>query len=101
VALCQALPDCIEWPQALGGLYVTEGATLGGQIISRHLEQTLGLSARRGAAFFSCYGLQVGAMWRAFCAILQTQTTAEQDEVVIAAARQTFISIHDWLCEGE
>ena len=101
VALCQALPDCIEWPQALGGLYVTEGATLGGQIISRHLEQTLGLSARRGAAFFSSYGLQVGAMWRAFCAILQTQTTAEQDEVVIASARQTFISIHDWLCEGE
>jgi heme oxygenase len=97
VALCPTLPACLGWPQALGGLYVTEGATLGGQIISRHLEQTLGLSARRGAAFFASYGLQVGAMWRAFCAILQAETTAEEDEVVIGAARQTFIAIHEWL----
>jgi heme oxygenase len=79
-------------------LYVTEGATLGGQIISRHLEQTLGLSARRGAAFFGSYGLQVGAMWRTFCAILQTQTPVDQEDAAIAAARQTFIAIHQWLC---
>jgi heme oxygenase len=98
VAVCNALPDCRQWPDVLGGLYVTEGATLGGQIISRHLEQMLGLSARRGAAFFSSYGLQVGAMWRAFCGTLQARTPVEKEDTVIEAARQTFVSMHEWLC---
>jgi heme oxygenase (biliverdin-IX-beta and delta-forming) len=96
--ICQALPDCRQWPNLLGGLYVTEGATLGGQVISRQLEQMLGLSARRGSAFFSSYGLQVGAMWRSFCGTLQEQTPVENEDLVVAAARETFVSMHQWLC---
>jgi heme oxygenase len=83
-----------------GGLYVTEGATLGGQIISRQLEQMLGLSARRGAAFFTSYGLQVGSMWRSFCATLQAHTPAEKEDLVVDAAKQTFVCMHQWLCVG-
>jgi heme oxygenase len=96
--VCQALPACLEWPNLLGGLYVTEGATLGGQVISRQLEQMLGLSPRRGAAFFSSYGLQVGPMWRSFCAALQEQTPPEKEDVVVQAARDTFVAMHQWLC---
>ena len=96
--VCKALPACLEWPNLLGGLYVTEGATLGGQVISRQLEQMLGLSARRGGAFFSSYGLQVGPMWRSFCATLQAQTPPEKEEVVVRAARETFVAMHQWLC---
>jgi heme oxygenase len=99
--LCQTLPDCGTWPNILGGLYVTEGATLGGQIISRQLEQILGLSARRGTAFFSSYGLQVGSMWRLFCATLQANTQPESEDAVIDAARKTFLSMHQWLCRSE
>ncbi len=95
---CNALPDCLKWPNLLGGLYVTEGATLGGQVISRQLEQILGLSARRGAAFFSSYGIRVGPMWRSFCATLQAQTPADKEDIVVEAARQTFVSMHKWLC---
>ena len=97
--ICKALPECQSWPHVLGGLYVTEGATLGGQIISRKLEQMLGLSPRRGAAFFSSYGLQVGAMWRSFCATLQANTPIEKEDLVIASARQTFVAMHQWLCK--
>jgi len=96
--VCNALPDCLEWPNLLGGLYVTEGATLGGQVISRQLEQMLGLSPRRGAAFFSSYGLQVGPMWRSFCTTLQEQTPPETEDVVVQAARGTFVAMHQWLC---
>jgi heme oxygenase len=96
--VCKKLPDCRTWPAVLGGLYVTEGATLGGQIISRQLEQMLGLSARRGAAFFSSYGLQVGPMWRSFGTMLQANAPVEKEDVVIDAARQTFVCMHRWLC---
>jgi heme oxygenase len=96
--LCKKLPACVKWPNVLGALYVTEGATLGGQIISRQLEQMLGLSARRGSAFFSSYGLQVGSMWRTFCSLLQTHTPLDKEDLVIGAARETFVCMHQWLC---
>ncbi len=98
LAVCKELPDCLTWPNLLGGLYVTEGATLGGQVISRQLEQILGLSTRRGAAFFSSYGIQVGPMWRSFCATLQAQTPSDKEDMVVNAARETFVSMHSWLC---
>ncbi len=96
--VCKNLPVCLTWPSVLGGLYVTESATLNGLIISRHLQQMLGLSARHGAAFFSSYGFEVGSMWRAFGAVLQNHTPAAQEDMIIAAARQTFLSMHQWLC---
>jgi heme oxygenase len=99
--VCKALPDCRNWPNILGALYVTEGATLDGQIVSRQLQQMLGLYPRGGAAFFSSYGLQVGSMWRSFCSTLQAHTPAHQEDLVIDAARQTFLSMHCWLCKTE
>jgi heme oxygenase len=96
--VCKALPDCRRWPNLLGALYVMEAGTLGGQIVSRQLEQTLGLSARRGTAFFSSYGLRVGPMWRSFCTTLQAETRAGEEDVVVEAARETFVSMHRWLC---
>jgi heme oxygenase len=96
--VCKALPDCRKWPDILGGLYVTEAATLSGQIVSRKLEQMLGLSARRGTAFFSSYGLQVGTMWRSFGATLQSRTPVETEQIVIDAAKQTFACMHRWVC---
>jgi heme oxygenase len=50
---------------ALGCLYVAEGATLGGQVISRHLA-TLGIGPENGGLFFHGYGTRTGAMWKSF-----------------------------------
>ena len=50
---CTSLPTLISPAQVLGCLYVIEGATLGGQIISKHLLANLGLSSDSGAAFFN------------------------------------------------
>ncbi len=93
------LPACLRWPELLGGLYVTEAATLRGHVISRQLQQMLNLSPRHGTAFFSSYGLHLGSMWRSFCSTLQAKTPLEQEDRVIEAARQTFLCMHQWLCK--
>ena len=42
--------------ELIGVLYVIEGATLGGQVISSHLRKSLALTADAGARFFNGYG---------------------------------------------
>jgi heme oxygenase (biliverdin-IX-beta and delta-forming) len=50
----------------LGGLYVVEGSTLGGQVISRLLAARLGLSADTGASGFDPYGARTIDHWERF-----------------------------------
>lgn len=55
-------------PEALvGGLYVMEGSTLGGQVLLRHLSRQLGVAPGRGASYFNSYGSATGTMWKTFC----------------------------------
>jgi heme oxygenase len=62
------LPIRIEGPAGLAGaLYAIEGATLGGQIISRHIQAgRLGVTAEHGGRFFHGYGEQSTAHWNEF-----------------------------------
>lgn len=61
-----ALPESVG--TLIGWLYAIEGATLGGQVISSHLSQTLSLKARAGARFFNGYGSaeETHRRWREF-----------------------------------
>lgn len=103
-----ALPVCTDLPPhanvaaAFGCLYVLEGATLGGQIINRALEQSLGITPTAGSAFFHGYGDRTGSMWRAFRAGLTAfaVTPCDQDEVV-KAAKDTFTKLHRWFEAGK
>lgn len=54
--LCRDLPQLGNEKEALGAMYVTEGATLGGRVLSRRIEQRLGLRDGVGYSFFNCYG---------------------------------------------
>jgi heme oxygenase len=76
----------------IGTLYVIEGATLGGQVISRHLQNQMGLGATTGARFFNGYGDDSAtcAHWQSFCDFANTgaaspalQASAEQSAVRI------------------
>ncbi len=91
---CNELPACTDVAQALGCLYVMEGATLGGQVISRHLKQSLDLDARNGAAFFSSYGDATGLMWQTFRE--QLTTFKADEERVIGSACMTFLTLEKW-----
>ena len=83
----------------LGSMYVVEGATLGGQVISRHLEQDSGFHDGLGYSFFRSYGKAVGQQWRAFTALLETLPDAAEGPAV-AAAQQTFAAFAQWFAEG-
>src|SRR5688572_22975941 len=91
-----ALPSTSSRAEILGAAYVLEGATLGGQVISRHLEATLGLRAGDGCRFFRSYGERVGSQWQEFRAELLRASTPADDPVIIEAARNTFALLHGW-----
>jgi len=103
-----ALPRCADLPplgsvaRGLGCLYVLEGSTLGGQIIARHLELRLGVGPQRGGSFVRSYGPDVGPMWRAFGVGLEAYAARAPDlrDAVVAAARDTFVTLGRWLARG-
>ena len=98
LARCPDLPLLASPGQVLGCLYVIEGATLGGQIISRHLASGLGLTATSGAAFFSGYGPQTGSRWKAFCALLEAHAAQHGNHHdIVDGAQQTFETLGQWL----
>jgi len=51
-------------PEALGCLYVIEGAGLGGQVIVPCVQRQLGLTASHGCRFFAGYGAATSGRWR-------------------------------------
>jgi heme oxygenase len=95
---CQDLPALGTASQLLGCLYVMEGATLGGQVISRHLQAHLGVAPDSGGAFFAGYGLETGMRWKSFCVRLHVFAQAvDAQDALIASANQTFASLQRWL----
>jgi heme oxygenase (biliverdin-IX-beta and delta-forming) len=94
------LPDTSTPSRVLGCLYVLEGASLGGQIIRRHIEARLDLAPERGLAFFGGYGEETAAMWRQFSRYLENYAAAldqSGEDEIIDGARQVFTKLGDWL----
>ncbi|TRZ98546.1 MAG: hypothetical protein D4R84_03495 [Rhodocyclaceae bacterium] len=76
----------------VGALYVIEGATLGGQVISRHIQAgQLGVSAEHGGRFFHGYGEQTASRWNEFLSVAeQACPDAAQREKAARAALAVF-----------
>ena len=68
---------------AWGCAYVLEGATLGGQVVTRHLRRT-GFPDNT-LHFYRSYGEQVGPRWRTFGALLGARHAAAPDPGTFAA----------------
>lgn len=85
-------------PEALGIMYVLEGSTLGGRVLYKHINQTLGLTYEEGASYFWGYGPQTGVLWKSFIAAL-TRFVEESDDAapIIESAKKTFTLIDNWL----
>lgn len=102
----QALPLCAYAPRvknvasAFGCMYVMEGATLGGQLLTRHFATKFALTPENGCAFFGSYGSLVGPRWREFSSALEEFARREGgEETMVAAARATFTTLETWLTE--
>ena len=92
--LCPAMPPLHTRRQLLGAMYVVEGSTLGGQVITRQLAQA-GIPLR---AYFTGYGARTGPRWKTFCQLLTeaAPTDPDQDEIVASAAL-TFQRLDQWI----
>lgn len=103
IAAVPPSPKIIEWSSeagTLGSLYVMEGSTLGGQLISQHLERVLGLRDGIGYSYYRGYGKQTGPRWRAFLELLEAHSGKGDDEGIIRGAVATFSAVHRWLVPG-
>ncbi len=97
LSMCMDLPLLKDPAAYFGCLYVLEGATLGGQVISRHIHKKLGLTAATGGRFFEGYGSRTGFMWQQFrAAIGQFASSKDLQDSAIAAARSTFDRLNQW-----
>ena len=94
---CAKLPKLETIPQVLGCLYVIEGSTLGGQIITRHLQANLGITPETGGAFFAGYGAETGARWQAFGAMITEAARFGGADEIVASANRTFETLELWL----
>jgi heme oxygenase len=87
-------------PEILGTMYVLEGATLGGQFISRAVGQRFGFDQKKGCRFFSSYGPEVGSMWRCCGEVVRQQMNSSADaDRFVAYATLTFSTFAQWLKE--
>ena len=87
--------------EALGGLYVLEGSTLGGRAILKDL-------TRRGASvlgldFLDPYGAKTGELWRSFLNVLERETASCEAALskAVSGAVKVFAFAEDCLCQKE
>lgn len=95
--LCNALPLLLTPADCFGCLYVLEGSTLGGQLISRHVRQAIGVTPATGGRFFHGYDDKTGEMWQSFrAAVTGFVVSATDQDAAVAAAKDTFQKLHRW-----
>lgn len=88
----------------LGYLYVKQGSTLGGQLISKHIHTHIHLAPGEEQFFFYGFGKETGPRWKAFLSYLEQQEGTVDDERVILAANAVFAdmaAICDAMAERE
>ena len=89
------LPRISSHESALGALYVLEGSTLGGKIISKRLKEGLGDDIPTN--FYSSYGPETGRMWKEFVSCLEMPANNNDPLQTAEAAKQTFSYFAAWL----
>lgn len=83
------VPGIHDQQQALGAMYVMEGATLGGNMIVRHLKKTAALAAL-SFHYYGVYGETTGEKWKRFQNVLNTYVSPDS-EACVAKATEVFI----------
>lgn len=88
--------------EALGMMYVLEGATLGGAYILKALVRTPSMQSVTTYNYYGVYGEMIGPKWKAFQQVLISNvTTKEQEDKAIEAASKTFQLFKDVFVAGQ
>jgi heme oxygenase (biliverdin-IX-beta and delta-forming) len=97
--LCHDLPPLHSEADVLGCMYVMEGATLGGRLITQHVQKTLGITPTTGGSFFEGYGEHTGKMWQIMRQLLVSGAyDIDTENAIVANAITTFACLRRW-CE--
>ena len=92
--------DASDWTSArrMGGVYVLEGATLGGQLIRKQLRRRFGSEIEGALAFYGCDDNRVAAEWGAFRALMGRLFDGKPDEIedVVSGALAVFACLERW-----
>lgn len=95
--VCTSRPVVTDAADCFGCLYVLEGSTLGGQLISRHVREALGVTPETGGRYFYGYGDRTGQMWQRFrAAVTGFVVSPAVQDAAVAAAKDTFQKLHRW-----
>lgn len=98
VPICDEVPEIASTEQLLGYLYVIEGSTLGGQIITRKLREHLSLEPGAGLTYFNAYGQDTRTQWKELSEMMNTAVEAGADrKVIVSTAKETFRLLNQWL----
>lgn len=97
--ICSDLPTIHHLLQAFGALYVIEGSTLGGEIITKMLRKNTSVILPENTLhFFRGYEEHNVMMWQRFKASLQKHISNEdQLYQLVHAANETFIKFKNWI----
>lgn len=96
--LCEDLPDISTPARLFGYLYVIEGSTNGGQIMTKRLSQFLPIEADRGLEYFNAYGAETRTRWSEFAGLLQQSLSSTEDhDAMVHTASETFRLLDQWI----
>jgi len=90
------LPEISNIARAMGALYVIEGSTLGGQIISGMIRKQLNLDNDNCIGYFTGYGDQTMAKWMEFKKVI-TSFPENEASILVESANDTFAKFHHWI----
>ncbi|RYY49874.1 MAG: heme oxygenase [Chitinophagaceae bacterium] len=94
VEFSESLPPITDHPGAMGALYVLEGSTLGGKIISKTISEKLGNTTPLN--FFKGYGPETGPKWKDFTQQIEHPVNHAGAERLIQSAVETFGCFGTW-----
>lgn len=92
------LPPITTFAEALGCVYVLEGAARGAAVLSGRLQERLKLTPERGLSYYNRYGRKLAAFWYGFLGVMDEVSSDEEKAVqIIESARKTFAQLDRWL----
>jgi heme oxygenase len=97
---CTELPELYSTAQALGYLYVIEGSTMGGQMITKQVRKFLpeAETEGKGTQYFNAYGTETRAKWAEFRELVEQSVTSDEAALqTVEAAKRTFTTLEAWI----
>jgi heme oxygenase len=95
------IPSINSPEEMLGALYVLEGSTMGGKVITKELKDHFNW-ALSGEHFLDPYGSAVRARWEAYGAFTEQQTSDKElnRDAMVQSAQATFIAYNRCLADN-